>query len=86
MQKLSEIKINIGAHSISKKGDVITVRRGYYYTFGKTLNDFKGKVLKAYPNAEIISSGDHYASFRGGAPLHQQSHWWVKFKLPEVTL
>ena len=82
--KLKEIKKFIGADgadTISRKDGVITVRKGFYYQMGKTSEDFKNKVLKAFPDAKIIDFGEHYAMFRGGASVAKGSHWYVKFKL-----
>ena len=33
----------------------------------------------AFPNAEILESGEVWKDFRGGASVAQQSHWFVKF-------
>ena len=84
--KLQEIKERLNVDTISKKEGVITVRRGYYYTMGKSAKDLELRVKAAYPKATILSSGDHYTRFSGGAPTHQQSHWWVKFTLMEKFL
>ena len=78
---MNEIKEKINADSYSRKGDVITVRVGYFYTFGRSVTNLINEVLKAYPNAKIIASGDHYANFRGGDTVAQGSHWFVKFTI-----
>ena len=77
--KLADIKYTLGVDSISKRGDIITIRKGYFYTMGQCTQDLIDKVIKACPNAEIIDSGDYYTAFRGGAKLAQSSHWFVKF-------
>ena len=77
--KLADIKNLLDADSISKRGDIITIRKGYFYRMGQSTQSFIDKVIKAFPNAEIIDSGDHYASFRGGSSIAQGSHWFVKF-------
>ena len=78
---LEEIKWNTGADDISLSKDIITVRRGFFYTMGKTADDYVQRVLKAYPKAKIIDSGEVWRTFRGGASVRTQSHWFVKFKL-----
>ena len=76
-----DIKEKIGADTISKKNEVYTARKGYFYTMGKTSFDFVNRILNEFPNVKIIDSGDHYASFRGGASVANSSHWFVKFTL-----
>ena len=78
---MKEIKEKISADSYSRKGEIITVRDGFFYTLGKTTQNLIDKVLNAFPNANIIDSGEHWTSFRGGAPLNKSSHWFVKFSL-----
>jgi hypothetical protein len=68
----------------SKHKGVFTARRGYFYTHGGTAEKFRDKIVEALPGANVIDYGDHYASFRGGASLSKQSHWWVKFTLDEL--
>lgn len=81
-ESLSEIKSKIGGvDTISRKGDVITVRREYFYRMGKTSEDLVNKVKSAFPNATIVDSGDQWAPFRGGASVANSSHWYVKFTL-----
>lgn len=78
---LARIKDAVGADTISRKDDVITVRKSFFYSMGKTANDFVNKVKQAFPEAEIMDSGKRWVAFRGGASVANQSHWWVKFKL-----
>ncbi len=66
---------------VVKRGDVWTVRRGFYYSFGETADKYVQGVKKAFPNAAILDSGEFNAPFRGGAPIQKSSHWFVKFTL-----
>lgn len=79
--KLQDIKDKLSMDSISKKGDVITVRRGFYYRMGKTAQMYVNHVLEKYPDVHIIDSGEHWAPFRGGASVANSSHFYVKFTL-----
>jgi len=72
------------ADVVSRKDDVITVRRGFFYTHGMTSDDIVKKVKKAFPNAKILDQGEKWVAFRGGASVSNQSHWWVKFELNRV--
>jgi len=76
---MKEIKEKISADSYSRRGEVITIREQYFYTLGKTTQTIIDRVLKSYPKAEIVDSGNHYANFRGGDSVAQSSHWFVKF-------
>ena len=84
MKKVENILKSI-VSSFSKRNGIYTVRRGYFYTSGKTTNDFVDRisdVLKQEGVAfEIVDSGNHWAPFRGGASVCNQSHWYVKFSL-----
>lgn len=68
---------------VTKYKGVFTARLGYFYTRGRTANDLVQKVLKSYPQANIVDSGNYWASFKGGASLAKSSHWFVKFTLDE---
>jgi hypothetical protein len=81
-RKLSDIKDLIHADSISQKDGVYLVRKGFFYTHGKGTEDFETRVKEIFPEAIILDSGEVWKPFRGGASVGKQSHWWVKFKLP----
>ncbi len=78
---MKEIKEKLCADSYSRKGDVITVKNGFFYTIGKSKQNLIDTVLKAFPNANIITSGERWSPFRGGDSVGQGSHWFVKFTL-----
>ena len=69
--------------SYSHKDNIITVRKGFFYTMGQTTDDYIKKVKKFFPDANIIDSGEVWKTFRGGTSVANQSHWFVKFSLPE---
>jgi len=79
MTTLKQVKELLKASSYSKKGDVFTVRRGFFYTHGKTSQDFVNDVLTAFPEAKVVDSGEVWKPFRGGASVTASSHWFVKF-------
>lgn len=79
--KLMEMKDILGVDTISKKGKVITVRRGFFYTLGHSEQDVINRILKHFPHAKIIDSGEVWKQFKGGSSVTNQSHWFVKFTL-----
>lgn len=81
---LKDVKAAVSADSCSRKtlpdGTVaFTVRRGFFYTNGRTAAHFAEIVKIALPNVRIIDSGEVWRPFRGGASTAQQSHWFVTF-------
>ena len=79
--KLENIKSQLGVDTISKKGDIITVRAGFFYRHGRSEQNIIDRIKNFFPNATIIDSGEHWTPFRGGASVAQSSHWYVKFKI-----
>lgn len=73
------------ADTVSLKNGVYTLRRGYYYTFGKSQADLVADLKAHFPEAVVTGGGNHWASFNGAAPLHKSSHWWVTFTMPGAT-
>ena len=74
---------NIVADSVSKRKDgTIVIRRGFFYRHGKDAQDFSLSVGAALSKAgiqyRVKDWGEKYTSFRGGASLASQSHWWVE--------
>lgn len=69
----------------TKKGGNILCRWGYFYTSGVTSQDYVDKIMellnKHHINFNIVDSGDHWAAFRGGASVANQSHWFVEIKI-----
>lgn len=81
--KVSEVKERLRVDTASVKNGTYLVRRGFFYSHGKTAADLEGQVRAAFPGAKIIDSGEVWKAFRGGASVAQQSHWFVRFTLPE---
>lgn len=79
MTTLKQVKELLSADSYSKKGDVFTVRRGFFYTHGKDVTHLQNDVLAAFPEAKFVDSGEVWKPFRGGASTANSSHWFVKF-------
>ena len=80
--------IDSGVDSVSKRKDgTIVLRRGFYYRNGMDAESFFLFVSKKLNAAGIKFSvkdyGEKWTTFRGGASLATQSHWWVEL-WPEV--
>ena len=80
--KLQDIQHALASDTISKKGNVITARWGFFYTHGCDENHKRAQVLNTFPGCSIVDSGEVWKPFRGGATVAQGSHWYVKFELP----
>jgi hypothetical protein len=84
--KVSEIKEDIkkklGAELVSKnkRGNYVAYW-GFFYTFGKTANNYAIKVKGVLPESNIVNCGQHWAPFRGGSTVKQGSHFWVEFTI-----
>jgi len=88
----SQIKKHLqdgGVHpdTVGKARDgTITVRKGFFYSHGKSSADLHSRVKEALSKHGVsddthhITHGEHYTSFRGGASVADQTHWWVKIK------
>lgn len=74
--------------TVSKRGDVFTVRRGFFYTHGMSADKLAAAVKATFPGAEVVDSGEQWKPFNGGHTVAQGSHFWVKFKVatPAVEL
>lgn len=63
----------------------IVLRREFFYTHGKTAQDFANgvhsKLNDCLVDHDIVDYGEHWAPFRGGASTAQSSHWWVVIRL-----
>jgi len=67
-----------------KKNGNIIVRRGYFYSGGKTSEDLARKVQSDLDNAgiknAIVNHGSHWTTFSGGASVAKSTHWWVEIE------
>lgn len=86
MLTAAQVKHLSYADTCSRKGDVYTVRREFFYTHGRSSHDF-AEALKADIQADgkwvvtVLDHGEVWKPFRGGATTANSSHWWVKFTL-----
>lgn len=66
--------------------------RGFFYKMGGSSEAFRERIERAVATAfptpfTVTGDGEHYTSFRAGAPIQSQSHWWVTVRFtPEVEL
>ena len=88
MRKLKPLTAHIikqiaSVDTASKRSGVFTVRREFFYTHGKTAQDFADRVAAELQEAgykiDVVDKGEKWAAFRGGASTANSSHWWVKF-------
>jgi hypothetical protein len=87
LPKTTEVKFKLRVDTCSRKDDVYTVRCGFFYRMGKTADTYRDRVLEVYPSAKIISFGEVYKPFRGGASVANSSHWYVVFQLqPKINV
>lgn len=73
----------VGSADIQQhSGGAWTFRRGFFYTHGYTAEryaaDIMQKLQAAGLNPKLLGSGEVWKSFKGGASIRAQSHWWVK--------
>jgi len=71
-----------------ERSKVFLIMRGFFYTHGRTSDDWKNNVRKALEknldlDATFIyeDSGEVWKSFRGGASVRSSSHWYVKLRV-----
>lgn len=77
------LKSKFDAVSYNKKTNAYTVKDSYYWGVSKGAEAKIEKVKSLFPTAEILSSGNHYHAFVGGAKSGsaKDSYFWVVFKL-----
>lgn len=78
---LKDIKASITADSYHHTKGVFTLRWGFYYTHGMTVDHHIAHIKSKFPTAKIIDSGTEWKSFKGGGSVAENSHWWVKFSV-----
>ena len=71
--------------SLSRKGEVFTLRRGFFYTHGFTAEKYCEQVKTVFPTAVIVDSGEIWKPFRGGAKVSAQSYFYVSFYVQKET-
>lgn len=79
----ARIKEVVTADSYSRTGNIITVRRGFFYTHGGTAEKYKQQVVLELKAAgirfETLDSFEINKRFNGGGSVAQNSHWCVRF-------
>ena len=88
---IREVLEPITADQVSKRKDgTIVIRRGFYYRHGQDAEGFRIAVCKALNRTPLKYSikdyGEKYTTFRGGASLANQSHWWVELWPEQVDM
>lgn len=81
--RVKDMLADKGVHpsTISVKNGIYTIRFSYFFTSGRSSQQYADMVIKA--GFDVIEHDNHWTSFRGGASVAQQSHFWVKFKVKE---
>lgn len=79
MHTLKEIKQKLYFDTYSVKNGVFTVRKEFFYKFGKNVGSCIEQILNVFPDAKIIEYDEVWKPFRGGASVANSSHWYVKF-------
>jgi hypothetical protein len=75
-----QVRETLTADSIGKnKAGNFVARWGFFYTMGRTEEKYAAEVRAACPQANIVSTGCNWASFRGGQSISAGSHFWVEF-------
>lgn len=82
---VSKLKTLDGIDTVGRnKAGNIVARRGFFYTHGRTAEEFANYVHQAATAAglklQAVASGEKWLPFSGGAPIAKQSHWWVELK------
>jgi hypothetical protein len=66
-----------------KRDGSYVVRRGFFYTHGKTVHDLISQVRRVLGPAgfdvNVINYGECWKPFKGGGSVTANSHWWVEF-------
>lgn len=79
-QELRDILPGVDKVSRMRNGH-FKIYKGFFYTHGRSEEDFATSVMRKLENATLIDYGMVWKDFKGGAPVERQSHWWVIVKL-----
>jgi hypothetical protein len=78
--KLQQMREALMVDQVARQKDgTYLARKGYFYHHGQTSEKLAERVAAALPGVTVLDHGDHFAAFRGGAPLAKSSHFWVRF-------
>ena len=78
---MDEIKLKLGCSTLSRRSGIYTARWSFFYRNGGTSEGHANLVKRHFPDAEIVEHREIWKPFLGGAPVANQSHWLVRFKL-----
>ena len=69
--------------TFSSRGGVYTIKKSYFYGFGKDGSALADKVQQKLPSAVVVDYGNHWHPFVGGAKpgSPQDSYYFCKFKI-----
>ena len=85
MNNTKQIKQTLGRifDTFSSKGGVYTIKKSYFYGFGKDGSALVDKVQQKLPQAVIVDYGNHWHPFVGGAKpgSTKDSFYFCKFKI-----
>lgn len=92
MSAVSRVKKALGslADSVGRRKDgSIVIRMGFYYRHGQDAESYRIAICKRLNACDgmpysIKDYGEHWTTFRGGASLANQSHWFVEI-WPQFT-
>jgi len=89
--KLSDVRKkleeeNVGDQITTKNGNIL-VRKGYFYSSGGSEEKLASRITPILDSMNIkytiVDKGNVWRSFKGGAPIAKQSHWYVEIKINE---
>lgn len=86
---LKTLKDNVPCSQIVRKRDGsgnFILRKSYFYQTTKIesfIESIKEHLKKIENTFEIVDSGNHWVTFKGGAPIAKQSHYWVEVSITE---
>lgn len=89
IKKITLAQVNDNVHgfdSISKKGNVFTFRRGFFYSHGSDGDTFAARMIanlsEKFPQAswKVVETDMVWKPFRGGASVRASSHYMAKIE------
>jgi hypothetical protein len=85
-EKLNKVGCYFDSIGKNRKGNIV-FRRGFFYRMGFDSKKFEERIIKGLKDSnisfELITSGEHYACFKGGVSIANQSHWYCEIKIKE---
>lgn len=86
---IAKVKQAVNADQVSRlRNGNIMIRKGYFYRGKQDQFSFAKEIKEQLAlheiKAEMVNCGDHWASFKGGASVSKQSHFWVELGVDNV--